>query len=142
VQNIHKRSKQRRALMSVLIIDDSPSSVQPLIFALKHMKIEVDYTYNEFVGLEWLITNSYELVIIDWSMPDIGGQKLLLQADIARFLSGEHDEADSAKYVIYSSYQKEQIDLPFTVYFQPIDHWHKGSNIPELCQKTKKLLNV
>lgn len=65
--------KQKRAL----IVDDNPSSSMVMEFILHELRIDSDSLHQPEKVMAHLSTNSYDLLLLDWMMPNIDGLELL-----------------------------------------------------------------
>lgn len=61
----------------VLVIDDEQIVLNSVNKILGHGEYEVDTTLSGRQGLEWALDRSYDLVLTDVRMPDIGGMLVL-----------------------------------------------------------------
>ncbi|WP_163932071.1 response regulator [Paraferrimonas sp. SM1919] len=62
---------------SVLVIDDNPTSTEIYSTMLKQMGMKVDSCTSPTQGLAKLITQDYDLLLIDWMMPELDGISLV-----------------------------------------------------------------
>lgn len=63
----------------ILLVEDDPTCASMVRDALVHKKFEVDVVTDGDAGLQWLITNTYALAIVDWELPKLSGRDLCLQ---------------------------------------------------------------
>ena len=61
----------------VLIVEDSPSMRQMLIFTLNSQNIFIDEAENGALGVEACKRNRYDVIITDINMPTMDGVSLL-----------------------------------------------------------------
>ena len=61
----------------IIIIEDDPKIVRILELELKYEGYEVESAYNGKTGLEMLISGTYDLVLLDVMLPEIGGFEVL-----------------------------------------------------------------
>jgi len=61
----------------IIIIEDDPKIVRILELELKYEGYEVESAYNGRTGLEMLISGTYDLVLLDVMLPEIGGFEVL-----------------------------------------------------------------
>ncbi|ACK67321.1 two component transcriptional regulator, winged helix family [Rippkaea orientalis PCC 8801] len=59
--------------MKILLVDDEPELTEPLTHVLSHEGYEVDVTDNGNIGYELAVNNSYDLLILDWMLPNKPG---------------------------------------------------------------------
>ncbi|MEE4253169.1 MAG: response regulator [Desulfuromusa sp.] len=72
--------------LKVLVVDDSPTMRQFIVFALKRLPdLQVDEADNGVAALKQLSTKKYDLLLTDINMPMMDGLKLvsLIRKDIA-----------------------------------------------------------
>ena len=63
----------------ILVIDDSPTLRKLLRFYLKKKGYDVFEAYNGRVGLESIVKDTFDLIILDMRMPVMGGAEVLEQ---------------------------------------------------------------
>ena len=63
----------------ILVIDDSPTLRKLLRFYLKKKGYEVFEAHNGRVGLESIVKDTFDLIILDMRMPVMGGAEVLEQ---------------------------------------------------------------
>lgn len=101
----------------VLVIDDSLDSVKLMSHILDHYKCDVTMAFDGQDAIPLLVNRHFDLVILDWQMPQMGGRDTLLLMD--RLLS----ERKIAKVrrpipvVIYTGHSEEELDLPLVKHF-------------------------
>ena len=62
----------------VLIVDDDPSLLRQLRYRLENIdKLSVVVAESGEIGLEQVATNDFDLIILDWMLPDIQGIDVL-----------------------------------------------------------------
>ena len=61
----------------VLVIDDEQIVLNSVIKILGHGEYEVEATLSGRQGLEWALSKSYDIVLTDVRMPDMGGMLIL-----------------------------------------------------------------
>jgi len=102
----------------VLVIDDSLDSVKLMSHILDHYKCDVTMAFDGQDSIPLLVNKHYDLVVLDWQMPQMGGRDTLMLMD--RLLS-ENKAARKGKkaipVVIYSGHPEEELDLPLVSNF-------------------------
>jgi DNA-binding NtrC family response regulator len=61
----------------VLVIDDERIVLDSVTKILENENFEVDVTLSGRQGMEWALAKSYDIVLTDLRMPDIGGMRVL-----------------------------------------------------------------
>lgn len=64
-------------MKKVLVIDDEQIVLNSVKKILGHNEYEVDTTLSGRQGLEWAVSQNYDVVLTDVRMPDIGGMLIL-----------------------------------------------------------------
>jgi CheY-like chemotaxis protein len=129
---------------SVLIIDDDRDSILLLELGLEKMGCKIRFVSDSRQASEALANESYDLIILDWMMPDMNGGDTIAHADklIAsdslvkkRKLQGE------IPVVICSANKLEQLkNLPDSEYFSYVDFWQKPIHLQNVIKSTTKIL--
>ena len=65
------------AMKKVLVIDDEKIVLNSVKKILGHHEYEVDTTLSGRQGLEWAVSQNYDVVLTDVRMPDMGGMLIL-----------------------------------------------------------------
>ena len=63
----------------ILLIDDEANLIDPIAFNLKQKGYDTITTYDGKTGLEALRKDQPDLVLLDWTLPDIQGVEILKQ---------------------------------------------------------------
>ncbi len=59
--------------MRVLIIEDEPGIANFIRQGLEEEAYSIDVADNGIIGLEWALSNDYDLLLVDWMLPGITG---------------------------------------------------------------------
>lgn len=127
----------------VLLIDDSFKSLNSLRSVFEKMGCDV-YTANDGEsGVEHLLTDHPDLVIIDWKMPDFNADETLLRAqnvmhDIDHW--NEHTHLQWNKdvmipVIVFTALDKSTVKLPQFSNFELFDIWQKPLSIANLTTR-------
>ncbi|MEK7075211.1 MAG: response regulator transcription factor [Patescibacteria group bacterium] len=71
--------------MKILLIEDEPSIAKIISSALKYERINVDIAKCGNAGLRMAVANKYDLIILDYKLPDKNGDEICLQLRNANF---------------------------------------------------------
>ena len=66
-----------RTATRILVVDDDPNMRGVLVEVLRHAGYRVDAVEDGFAGWDALSTDRYDLLITDYSMPDLTGVELI-----------------------------------------------------------------
>ncbi len=96
----------------VLVIDDSLDSVKLMSHILDHYKCDVTMAFDGQDSIPLLVNKHFDLIVLDWQMPQMGGRETLLLMD--RLLSERkaHKLRRPIPVVIYTGHSEEELDLP------------------------------
>ena len=72
---------QKQFSRRILVIDDSIDSIRIMNHILDQHKCNVTMSFDGEDAIPLLISNHYDLVILDWQMPQMGGRETLLLMD-------------------------------------------------------------
>jgi len=126
--------------LRVLIVDDDIESVTPLELCLEKLGCTTFVVNNGFEAIHEIVSNDrvYDVVILDWNMPEMtGGQALLNAQKVISFSpsANKHWETEKLSVITYSSRAREEIDLPDCRDFRHIDHWEKPASYLHLLDQ-------
>lgn len=114
VETTSSLEKQHSA--RVLVIDDNLDSVKLMSHILDHYKCDVTMAFDGQDAIPLLINRQFDLVILDWQMPQMGGRDTLLLMD--RLLSEKGVKVRKPiPVVIYTGHSEEELDLPLIKHF-------------------------
>jgi OmpR-family two-component system manganese-sensing response regulator len=65
--------------MKILLVDDEAELTEPLTRVLSHEGYEVDVADNGKIGYQLALANSYDLLILDWMLPQYTGVEICQQ---------------------------------------------------------------
>ena len=75
----------KSAPKKVLIVDDDPSLLRQLRYRLENIdKLSVTVAESGEIGLEQVATNDFDLIILDWMLPDMQGIDVLSEFKSAK----------------------------------------------------------
>ncbi len=95
----------------VLVVDDHVDSVQLLSRVLDHYGCDMEVAYDGQDSIHLLKEQKFDLIILDWHMPQMNGRDTLLMLDK---LMREHKLSSETKIpiIIYTGRTEEDLDLP------------------------------
>jgi len=96
----------------VLVIDDSLDSVKLMNHILDHYKCDVTMAFDGQDAIPLLANKQYDLVVLDWQMPQMGGRDTLLLMDRLLTEKKVHKLRKPIPVVIYTGHSEEELDLP------------------------------
>ncbi|AHZ84708.1 response regulator [Bdellovibrio bacteriovorus] len=96
----------------VLVIDDSLDSVKLMSHILDHYKCDVTMAFDGQDSIPLLANRHFDLVILDWQMPQMGGRDTLLLMDRLLTERKVHKIRRPIPVVIYTGHSEEELDLP------------------------------
>jgi len=114
----------------ILLIDDHPESVSLLRRALGRWGYTTKVVCDGYEAINELVLNHYDLIVLDWIMPGLGGMQTLMQADKYVALDPIVNESwpfrTRIPVVIYSAYRPNLSSIGSLEYFRVIDSWNKS----------------
>ena len=127
-KGLHQPERKKK----VLLVDDQVEFLVPLNLILSNLGIDATMVFDGFAARRALQEQRFDLVIIDWKMPELDGDKCLIFADNSIFLDGVH--RSPMPYVTYSGLADENIMVPDLLFFYRVAHWQKPITISSLTQ--------
>lgn len=126
----------------VLVIDDSLDSVKLMSHILDHYKCDVTMAFDGQDSIPLLVNKQFDLVVLDWQMPQMGGRDTLMLMD--RLLSENKTSPRKGKkpipVVIYSSHSEEELDLPLVGNFKYIGFISKNQAFSSMMRSFNFIL--
>lgn len=105
-------SLEKQHAPRVLVIDDSLDSVKLMSHILDHYKCDVTMAFDGQDAIPLLINRVFDLLILDWQMPQMGGRDTLLMMDRLLTERKVHKIRKPMPVVIYTGHSEEELDLP------------------------------
>ncbi|GEM_PF-1371578 len=112
VQTSSEISLEKHRAHRVLVIDDSLDSVKLMSHILDHYKCDVTMAFDGQDAIPLLVNKHFDLVVLDWQMPQMGGRDTLLLMDRLLTERKVHKLRKPIPVVIYTGYTEEELDLP------------------------------
>ena len=130
---------------SILIVDDDRDSVLLLEQGLKKMGCKVKFVSDSKQASAALANEYFDLIILDWMMPDMNGGETLAHADkliASDSLVNRRKLQKEIPVVICSANKVEQLEnLPDSEYFNYVDFWQKPVSLKNVVEHTTKILS-
>lgn len=101
----------------VLVIDDSLDSVKLMSHILDHYKCDVTMAFDGQDAIPLLVNQEFDLVILDWQMPQMGGRETLLLMDRLLHENKSLKNRRAIPVVIYTGHSEEELELPLVRHF-------------------------
>lgn len=127
-REFHRRKK-------VLVVDDNVESVKLATYILDHLDCDVTMAFDGDHCVPYLVSQKFDLVILDWSMPILGGRDVLLSSD--RIIDKKPAMGTSnlvIPVVIYSGHDLQDLDIPQCRHFTVQSFISKEMNIPKMMK--------
>jgi len=129
---------------SILIVDDDPSSTKLLETCLKKLGCQTAVASNGDLAVKKITSEPYDLVVLDWKMPDMTGGEALLKAEKINSTSLSTSYQWSAlrmPVITYSGCPRSEIELPECEHFRFLNHWTKATPFSQLMSQTKQAMS-
>jgi CheY-like chemotaxis protein len=127
----------------VLIIDDDPTSTEFLDFCLRKSGCTTTTVNNGHAAVNQIATQKYDLIFLDWNMPEMnGGETLLSAQNLIAHNSGLTDQFTGLRtpVITYSGESRKDISLPQCDHFRFVDHWDKSTPFHQLLNQASDVL--
>lgn len=127
----------------VLIVDDDSASIQILKTCLTTAGCHLKIVESGEAAVAEMISNTYDLVFLDWCLPDLNGSETLQKVEKINSMSPTRDfqwTSFKMPVVTYSSLDRQQIHLPNSRHFRFVDHWTKTTPFQKLSKNTDRIL--
>lgn len=123
----------------VLVVDDSSESMRLNSFILARHKCDVTMIYDGEDALKHLTSGEYDLIIMDWLMPRMGGADALGLADRRIHKIKKHSKK-LTPVVVFTGMSLEDLDWPQLKHFELEGAWSKSDGIPKLVRSFADVL--
>ena len=117
----------------VLIIEDNITDLLPIKMLLNKNGCNVTTGLDGQSAVEHLVKYNYDLLILDWVMPDFSGNQAL---EYAQKLIDEGGGSNNIQHFIaFSGLSEEDLNIPDIKNFKFVSHWKKPISAGELQTK-------
>lgn len=131
---VHRKLYARRSKLQVLVVDDEPFTVSPLLLALSNPDMEVNIVTNGHQMLTELREKSFDLMFLDRYMPDMDGDQALMAGDQDPYLQKNNVP------VIFFTSSADGLALQEYNKFRVRDIWHKGISLSEIRNRVQNVM--
>ncbi|MGE4132414.1 MAG: PleD family two-component system response regulator [Bdellovibrionales bacterium] len=132
-----KNPKIELKAFRALIIDDDVSSLSHMGVLLHHSGWIVDFSFGGDRALKHVKARNFDLVIVDWMMPDLSGCETILAID--QFFNRR--KRGPVPYVVSSGLSLDQIAIPPTVKLKFWGHLPKKLLLPDKVARLNEIRN-
>jgi CheY-like chemotaxis protein len=132
-----------RPVPKILIVDDERTSTRLLEQCLINQGCETTVATSGQEAVEKILASPYDLVFLDWTMPDMNGGEALLQVERINSLNPATDHQWSAlrlPIITYSADAKANIEIPACRHFRFLDHWEKSQSYSQLVHQAQNVI--
>jgi hypothetical protein len=134
-------SLERQKTPRVLVIDDSLDSVKLMSRILDHYKCDVTMAFDGQDAIPLLVNKFYDLVVLDWQMPQMGGRETLLLMDRLLTEKKIHKIRKPLPVVIYTGHSEEELDLPLVRNFSYLGFINKRQPFSSMLKSFNAILH-
>ncbi len=122
----------------VLLVDDQSEAMVPMAILLETIGCEVNIVFNGYSAIEKIERENFDLLVIDWIMPEINGFETL--SGIEKVLQ-KRKKAKSLPFLTYTNQDFGKINLPPMLKTRFIGHASKSLKLHELAQFVVRIIN-
>lgn len=134
--------KQTDTAPRILIVDDELGSTKILQTCLEKVGCNATYVSSGTAAIEEILSKPYDLVFLDWIMPDMNGGEALMKIQLINSSTNNvNTEQKPVPIITYSSHVRNDLEMPDCKDFEFIDHWTKSTPLTELLAKTKDAIS-
>ena len=134
---------EQEASAKVLIVDDSPMSIKLMQSCLRHHGCETTVMSQSLEAVKEIIHTAYDLVVLDWQMPDMNGSEALRSAQNIISYDGNWRlpwVTSRMPVLIYSGQNMDPKAWPKCQNFEIVGHIQKSIRYNDLRDATSNLL--
>ena len=126
----------------VLVIDDSLDSVKLMSHILDHYKCDITMAFDGQDAIPLLVNRHFDLVVLDWSMPQMGGRETLQLMDRLLTEKKIHKIRHPIPVVIYTGFSEEELDLPLVRNFNYMGFVNKRQSFSTMLRSFNSILRA
>jgi CheY-like chemotaxis protein len=129
---------------NILIVDDDPFSTKLVESCFQKLGCSTNLVTTGFEAVDQMTSKSYDLVVLDWNMPDINGSETIKSAQnlIAHDLKlNRLWGARKLPVVVFSGQSQKAISFPKCNHFQNLGFWSKAMPASDLSSQVSSELN-
>ena len=117
----------------VLIVDDEPGIAKPINIIFFNLGWDTSCLFDGSSTVDKLYKNKFDLIILDWNLPDITGGEVLKEANLVRAYG-------TTPVVLYSKEVLNICELPKMDAFLLLDFWQKPLSYSQLTSRAAWLV--
>lgn len=118
---------------SILIVDDEPNIVMSLEYLMRSKGLDVSIARNGTEAIEQLEAKSFNLVLLDITMPDVDGYQ------ICKMIKSKPEWAST--HVVFLSAKSKQSDIEKGMSLGAADYIVKPFSTKELSARILQIIN-
>jgi CheY-like chemotaxis protein len=126
--------------IKVLVVDDETSAQFVAGALLESRGCQIQSALNGRVAMKLMMNTNYDLVVLDWEMPDLKGSETMLEAQKLFRQWHKNFIQKRIPLVLYTSVPPEILDLPHVECFQLIDYWNKRDGLYILNKQAENVV--
>lgn len=128
----------------ILLIEDIVSVAQPVNNVFLELGCLPDMAFCGTEAKELYMRNKYDLMILDWSLPDTTGGDLL--ANLDRMIANHklNSSSDAMPVILFTGMNAQDLNMEITnsKNFQIIDHWQKPMKMKDIIRGINKNIDM
>ncbi len=133
----------------ILIVDDDPFAAklaEGLIrssTAYQKHPGQIDVLSDGRAAMARVLTEDYDLIVMDWNMPYLDGRKTLQRIDDVLSPAVDHSYhlgLSGVPIVVFTGVAADNVDLPHTSHLYLVDFWDKYCELATLQKKADSLM--
>lgn len=98
--------------LRVLLVDDCLESIRLMSHILDQYKCEVTMAFDGEDSIPLLLKQNYDLIILDWQMPLMNGEEMLLMLDNLIEDKKLFPIKHSIPVIVYSAHPENELKIP------------------------------
>lgn len=145
LKNARRKPREQQASdLKILLVDDDVESIIPMHLILAGLGCEITIAFNGQSAINHLIKRPFDLVVLDWMMPDLGGQDVLKKSQ--SIISNDSSitknwKQERVPFVTYSGCSFKDVEIPNCSKFDFVGHWQKPISLTKLSFLTSEIVS-
>lgn len=131
----------KNAFPRILLVEDVVSTIQPVNLVFLELGCLPDVAFCGRDALSMYMNKYYDLIVLDWGLPDIEGGALLKYMDSQIEKHSIKKANEITPVILFSATKREDLNIERSRHFDIIDHWQKPMSMGDIVRAANKSIS-